>query len=508
MRNIFYALLLIMGLTACSESFLNNPPEDQIVVDNFFKTDDQLYSSGAALYGYPWFFVNEKFLLCMENYAGNAIGDYSDIRQFSNLNILEGNQFATEGWDGLYNVIGTANALLNNIETKVGPDVSESAIETVKGEAYFMRATAYFYLVRIWGAVPIIHSMSQYKPDMQIHRNKVADVYSFIIKNFEMAQSRLPEKPWTKDKGRVTSVACQAMLAEVYLTMKNYPKAKEMAENVLKSPDYGLLDNYSDVFHPRNNNSRESIFALQWVGIADWGFKNTNQAYLAAAAKITGAGDGWGTFVPSIDLQKAFEPGDLRKHATVMMPGDFYPELVTEENGFTVPPTGLTTALAGFRKYVVGSVKEWPAVGFMQTDQNTYIMRYADVLLIHAEAILAAGASTSDANALKSFNTVRKRAGLVAKTSITFDDIIKERRVELAVEAKYWFDLARMDRTKAKSIIAAQERGEYIDRDITKLNSKKLTADDSDFLFPIPGSEKDFNPLLKEEPVDFDFSTL
>nr|WP_320117421.1 RagB/SusD family nutrient uptake outer membrane protein [uncultured Marinifilum sp.] len=507
MKNKIFILLLLFLSASCSESFLENAPEDSLVVDNYYNTNEQVMSAGAPLYGYPWFYFNEKFLICIgDNYSGNSTGTYSDIAQFTLFSVNQGNQFATEGWDALYNVIATANTLIYNLETKVSGDVDEDVIEEVKGEAYFMRATAYFYLVRTWGAVPIIYTMDQYNADTEIYRNTVEDVYTFILNDYNRALSRVPIQRSDSESGRVTQTACNAMMAKVYLTLEDYTNAKTKAELVINSGVHGLLENFGDVFHPSNNNSRESIFALQWVANQGWGYQNPNQAYLAASPKLTNAGDGWGTFQPSIDFQNAFEDGDLRKHETIMEPGDFYSDLVTSEGGYTVPESGMTSTIAAWRKYVVGSKDEWENVGFMSTDMNTYIMRYAEVLLIHAEAILGTNASTSDSNALESFNAVRKRAGLDEKSSITFDDILQERRVEFAVEGKYWYDLARMDRTKALAIISNQERGDYVDGNYNDIITRKVTPSAGDFLLPIPGSEADLNPLLLEEPVPFDFN--
>jgi starch-binding outer membrane protein, SusD/RagB family len=131
-------------------------------------------------------------------------------------------------------------------------------------------------------------------------------------------------------------------------------------------------------------------------------------------------------------------------------------------------------------------------------DNNTYIMRYADLLLIHAEAVLAGGASTSDASALASFNAVRSRAGLPSLGTITFDDIFKERRLELCFEGDYWFDLGRIPRAQAIAIMAAQNRG-------NREFEEHFIPEEKDFLIPYPDNEVSKNPLLLEPPVPYTF---
>ncbi|WP_147676109.1 RagB/SusD family nutrient uptake outer membrane protein [Algibacter pacificus] len=505
LNKIILIFILLLAIS-CSENFVEQSPEDAITVDNFFNTDQQVLSSGSPLYGYPWFYFNEKFLITIGDlYAGNAIGSYSDLAQFENFTVNGSNQFANEGWDSLYNVIANANVLIHNLETKVGTNVSQDIIDKVMGEAYFMRATAYFYLVRIWGAVPIIYSVDQINSKEPIYKNKIEDIYSFLINDYEKANSLLPEIWDTNNLGRVTKSACDGMLAKVYITLKDYTNANSYTTKVITSNMYSLLPNYEDLFNPIYNNNAESIFALQWVACGDWGYQNANQAYLAASPKLTQVGDGWGTFQPSIDLINAYENGDLRRYRTIMEPGNFYPELVTAEGGYTVPDDGMTSTLAGFRKYIVGSPDEGN-VCFMSTDVNTNILRYADILLIHAESILATSDSTTDQGALDAFNAVRTRAGLDPKTEITLSDIFNERRIEFVVEGDYWFDLIRRDRTEAINILSNQERGVYQDRDINTIASKKVTPSQSSFLLPIPSAETAKNPLLLEDPVAFDFN--
>lgn len=123
---------------------------------------------------------------------------------------------------------------------------------------------------------------------------------------------------------------------------------------------------------------------------------------------------------------------------------------------------------------------------------NSYMMRYAELLLIHAEAILGSQTgSTTDANALKSYNAVRKRAGLAPKTAITFDDIFRERRAELACEGDYYFDLGRLPFSQAKAILEAQNRGD-------KQNEKHITISASNLLLPYPADDLIKNPKLTE----------
>lgn len=515
MKNfkIYITLLLVVFFASCSKDFLEIAPEDQITTDNYYNTDEQLLTGGAALYNRPWFLFNEKFVLCLDVYAGNASGDYVDIAQFNKFAVFAANQFTTEGYQSLYSVIAYSNSLLDIVENKTGEDVSQEAKKWSQGEALFMRSVAYYFLVRTFGAVPIFENINSYGTDVPVYKNKVEDVYTLIKRDLAKAADLLPLAWSEANAGRATKGAANGMLAEVYLTLGDYANAKTYADKVINSGIYSLMPSYGDIFHPSNNNCNESVFELQWASPPQgehWFYTNTHQAYLAAAGKLTGTGDGWGTFIPCLDLIREYEDGDLRRYHTIMEKGNFYPDLVTSEGGFTVE-NPLTANYAGFRKYIVGSANEWPSVNFMNTDVNTHILRYAEVLLIRAEAILGNNASTTDPTALADINAVRERAGLPALTSITLDDILHERRVELPIESgDRWFDLARIDRAKANQILSNTDRAYLADRNDPESGSegggKFITPSESDYLLPLPQVEIDINPLLLEEPKAYDFN--
>lgn len=510
--KILTIFVFLVFLSACSKDFLDIAPEDRITTDNYYNNDKQLLTGGAALYNRPWFYFNEKFVLCMDVYAGNANGDYVDIAQFNKFAVFAANQFATEGYQSLYSVVAYANSLLDIVENKAGSSVTDEAKEWTKGEALFMRSLAYFFLVRTWGEVPILEDISTYGTDVPVYKNRVEDVYTLIVRDLQVAAELLPLAWSESDAGRATQGAANGVLAEVYLTIGDYANARTYADKVINSGQYSLMPNYGDIFHPANNNCAESIFELQWVSPPQgehWFYTNTHQAYLAAAGKLTGTGDGWGTFIPSNDFIGAYEDGDLRRHSTIMERGNFYPELATADGGFLVE-NSLSNNSAGFRKYIVGSANEWPSVNFMNTDLNTHILRYAEILLIRAEAILGANSSTSDPVALADINAVRGRAGLPALTSITLDDILQERRMELVIEsADRWFDLARISRTKAIEILSNTDRAFLADRDDptsgTEGGGTFITPSEQDFLLPLPQVETDINPLLLDAPLAYDF---
>jgi hypothetical protein len=506
MKSIYKFLVLFtitIAIGACSNDFLEQPVQDTIVSDNFYQTDDQLLTATAALYGRPWFYYNDKFRWAMgDSYAGNAVGSFQDLVQFVNFSMNPNNTFMIEGWESYWVVVTVSNSVLTAIEENLGQDVTDDIKNSAKGEALFMRAIAYFHLARLWGPLPILDKVT-IDTNNPLQKNTVESMYRFIREDLEMAAELLPLQQ--NDKKRVGKTAAWSYLAKLHLTQKNYDEALRYSELVINSGIHALEENYQDQFINPNFESpnNESIFALQWfVNCSLWGTQNTNQAYFAASGTLTKSGDGWGTCQPSIDLQRAYESGDSRRFWTLMDPGNFYEELDTANGGFQVPNSGLTTTLAGFRKYIAGSPDEYgSSVCFMRTELPTHMMRYAEVLLIQSEAILKDAPFTTAPKALNAINTVRRRAGLPVKTVITLDDILQERRIELALENKYWFDLQRIDRTKAIAIISNQERGININNSPSEVSTNKVVPSESDFLFPIPSGDSDF--LSDEDPVDY-----
>ena len=504
--------LSLMVTTSCKQDFLNQTPKSAITIDNFFQNKEQVLASTAALYGFPWFNFNDKALLAMGDIMGGNVHTYdSQFQAFMLFSVQPANPRIAEAWASLYKVIGMSNTLIKLIPEKATANVKKEDVNAAIGEAKFMRALSYFYLTRLWGPVPIVEDSQLATGDANINRNRPEDVYKLIIKDLQFAEANC--QPNKSSDGRVSIWTAKALLAKVYLYQKDFLNARTKAEEVINSGQYNLMDDYADCFKQLKNNNAESVFALQWKANADaWGIQNTAQAYLAPYGEgIVETGDGWGSVVPSIDLVGVFQKNDKRKKPSIMSAGDLYPELISKANpkGYIYPATRLISpSKTNFRKYIVGAP---PANGgtdgdvfFMKTSLNTNILRFAEVYLIAAEAIMGTGTNTSDTKAVSYFNKVRTRAGLASAQTITFDDILQERRIELAGEGDYWYDLCRIDRAKAIDIISKQERGNYYDL-TSNPESRKITPTVKDFLMPIPQSESDRSPKLLEEPIPYVF---
>ena len=190
-----FAVTALMLLAGCKKDFFNRPPEDNITVDNFYQTNDQVIASTNALYGAPWFGYNGKVSWSITELAGGNGRTYSsDVINFSNFSVTPDNFELTAAWNSLYTVVAQANALINTLPTKVPKTVDSAIVSNALGEAHLMRALAYFHLVRIYGNVPIIENSADYISNFQLNTNPIVDVYKFIVNDLLYAESQLYAK--------------------------------------------------------------------------------------------------------------------------------------------------------------------------------------------------------------------------------------------------------------------------------------------------------------------------
>jgi hypothetical protein len=510
----------------------------------YYQTTDEVTSSTDILYAAPWFGFNGKaFLAIGDLQSGNARcypGTDGEFDAFFNFSEGNATLAVQSTWNSLFTVVAQANALLNTLPGAVPSSVPSAVVNNALGEGHLMRAAAYFYLVRLYGNVPIITNPTSQVTNFQtVNTNYVTDVYKFMVNDLQFAEANCTKG--VASTGHASSGSASALLAKVYLYEQDYADAQKEAEKVINSGEFGLMGldfggGYVNLFETAYNNNKESIIALQWTSNGGYGFGNQIQSVIADGENgnyLTGTGDGYGELGPTWDLQDAFRnAGDtIRRHGCIMLPGEYYAELHKATGGYTTPyAVDEQSTHAGMKKYVVGTPADNNGSSAAQaTSNNTYIMRYADVYLIEAEAILGqssattaghgidTNATTSDATALKYLNLVRKRAGLAAKTSFTYRDLLKERRLEFAIEGEFWYDLQRIDgfnsstHPVAQAIIVKQNRGDSSGpgtppyyTDYTR-NVQNIPAANSAFLLPIPATDVAADPNLTKPPVHYKF---
>lgn len=539
------ALLSVVTISSCKKSFFDRTPQAAITVDNYYKSTQEVQASTNALYSVSWFgWCGKSGWAITDLASGNGRGGSSDIVNFFNFSVTSGNSQLESAWNSLFTVVAQANAVINTLPTKVDPSVPQAVVNNALGEAHLWRALAYFHIVRTFGPVPIIENSADYIQNYQVNTAPIPDIYKFMVNDLKFAEANLaPMMRSGYGTGRVSSGSASALLAKVYLYMQDYPNAKLEAQKVISSGEFKLYGTditgktYNDLFLTENNNNEESVIALQWAKTGSYGEGNPQQAAFAYNG-ITLTGDGYSLLAPTFDLQDLYQSGDKRRKATIMLPGDFYPELHKSDGGYTFPLTASPNSVhAAVKKYVVGSPADNGGFGGRQAaPNNTYMMRYSEVYLILAEAIMNGASTSTDINALNAINKVRNRAGLGNLTTINrnylvpnpaaavagaptqtpsmliVDDILNERRRELAFENDFWFDLGRVDgfnvtnHPRAIALIAQQDRGgSNNDSPPKRYGDGYVTITNKDFYFPYPAAETNANPKLLQAPVPYTF---
>lgn len=507
------ALCVLLTLSAsCSEDYLDRPTQDGYVSDNFYTSDEQVQRTTYGMYGRMWApFFTKCFFALSEMSSGNCWSnvDGNEVIQFK---LTSDSYILSDPWRSCFGVIAQSNDLINNLNNNAKAGVSPDVIKNTIAEAHFFRAISYFYLVRLFGPVPIIEDNLALAKNPLVNNNRIEDVYKFIENDLKYAAANLKAKVRARGASSenvfISQGTAEAFLAKIYLYQKDYPNAKTMAEKVINSGEFGLVPNYSDLFLTSKNNNEESIYSWQWSGAVNE-YQAGNPSNVQYGLEILNNASYGAVYVPSNDIQEAFETGDVRRKESYMIYGDTYPGMQGDGVvGFTLDKTKYPNALdatgAAVKKYVVGEAtgETGPADNWASMSNCNYIMRYADLLLIHAEAIMAGANETNNAAAKASYNLVRKRAGLSeldANTPLTHTGLFHERRVEFAFEGEYWYDLGRLPRAEAIEIISKQDRGSDYE------GVKHYTPVETDFIFPKPANDVRKNPKLKEAPVPYVF---
>lgn len=519
-NKIVIILLLGAAIAGCKKSFLDRPSTSQISSANFYKTPADLRLATANLYGgSPWWqWQNGALLPFGDALSGTTFYSYyGDMMQLYTRTITGQNGIVSSGWTGLYNVIAQCNMVINAINQQASAAIPAVNRNQALGEARFIRAVAYYHLAVYWGAVPIITDNTKLVTNPLLNRNIVSDVYKFVAKDLTFAAQNLP---LTDQTGRVTTWSAQGMLGKVYLTMAGLGKngsrdqalldsAKKYAGNVCKNSGLSLLPNYYNLFKTQYNDNQESLFALQWAAGVGYGFGNDWVTYSPSNNINPQKNGAWSPLQITWDLYQMYSPKDtVRRKATIMLTGDYYPDLDAADGGYTA--TGIC-----MKKHIVGNEKDnnAPTMTIWSSPEHNAILRLADVYLVYAEAILGNNASTADGDALNYFNQVRKRAGVDPAPILTADTILRERRVELAFEGQYWIDLVRLsyyNPAKAVNLINNQKRFTFtydpktrIAKPDTTTAVATLPATISAFTLQIPASEVTTDPKLAQPPVPY-----
>ena len=475
MKNILLISIISIGLmftfTSCEEDYLSPDPTSAVGASAYYSTEAELETGVINMYdgiqgvnALADTDVNLNHSVQFEYYLTEMRSDNTrtknsegEAAQFESYTIESTNGIVIDYYRSMYNIIFRANTVLENL----GVASSERAAQ-FEGEAKFVRAFAYFNLVRLFGDVPLVDRViTPQDTDIQFTRVASSTIYNLIVSDLQTAASVLDDSY----KTRASKSGAQALLAKVHLTIGNHAEAKTLCESVMNA-GFSLEPEFKDVFYSEGNN--EVIFAVGYVGDDTRDSQSFSTEWLNAVGRTAGVNYVTNEAVAFLDEKGGNRTAySYRQDAIQAEQNQVIKYLPNGDSSLDIGSTSSDPTLAG---------NDW------------IVIRYADVLLMHVEATMAGGASTADAGAVASFQAVRDRAGLTDMvSSISKQELLDERRAELAFENHRFFDLVRFG-------VAAD-----VLSDFSANNGYSFSG--TDLLLPIPQREINLsNGLLTQNP--------
>ncbi|MFZ5938988.1 MAG: RagB/SusD family nutrient uptake outer membrane protein [Bacteroidota bacterium] len=473
-RLALYALLLLGLMTGCEES-LNFEVKDNLTLDNYFVSEDDAFGAVMSVYDAlgDVDLYKSKFWLIQDIASDdcNALSTWNDpaAHQFDQYTLQANNTYTTGIWRASYQLIARANLAVTRIP---GVDMDETAKAKLLGEARFLRALSYFNLVRLFGDVPLVLKPETDISKYLVPRNASDTVYRQIIDDLSYAAGVLPVSYVPMYKGRATKGAALGILAKVYLTLGEWEDAVTAIEDLQDLHVYSLWGDFQDNFREANKNGKESLFEVQFFsGVT----LENSQIVISGLPSIYAFPAGVGIILPTEDLLNSFEEGDHRYEVT------FFDEYF----------------YFGWNRFEPHIWKYWDQDVYAasetgQSGANFPVMRYAEVLLMYAEALNELNHGPTQ-EAYDAVNEVRGRArngndtvlpDLAGLDYAAFREaVLKEKRCETVNEGQRWFDLVRT--------------GNLVDY-VKRAKGDKANPQDFNMMFPIPQRERDLNPNLTQ----------
>ena len=480
--NLIEIALLGFSFSSCSD-FLEQNPQTDLSENDFYKTADDILSAVNGVYSSlqegdiygNWYVFGE---IPSDNTRNQLSGSVTTQNEFDQFYIDTQNSMIANFWKAAYKVINRTNTVLGRID---GIEINTELANRYKLECKFIRALMYFNLVRVYGDVPLVLKEISISESYDILREPKENVYNQIIADLKEAQD-LPVSYSTAEDGRATQGAAKALLANVYMTLHKYAEAETILAEIINSGRYSLLENtpgslnidgYKNVFSPVNHNSKEGIFEIQFLkgGYGEGSNYANNFAPENSGTNVVAVGGTGGNNIPEMDIYNAYEEGDLRRDFSMSL--GYYDN---RKNNEWVES-----------RYVC----KFMDVPYQNNDaSNNYpVIRYADVILMYAEALNQNGKT---AEACKYLNMTRRRGFGYQTTETSPVDlqttdkaqfalmVEQERRVELAFENHRWFDLIRTGRA------------------VEVMRSKGFSLNETNLICPIPQKQIDVNPKLTQ----------
>lgn len=459
------------------DTYFTKPQHAQAVVDATYAAMRTPLESGFG--GGAWTMVEFA-----TGQAGTDLGQAVDAYYVKDLKNTSDNSFGQTIWTAYYRGIANANLAIDKIP---GIQMDETQAKKLIGEAHFLRAWYYFQLVRMFGNIPLVTKVVDLQSDqLKPAPAKPDEVYNLIVEDLKSAETS--GLGWTDVSGRVSLGAVKSLLASVYLTMAGYPLQKGAeyytlaagkAKEVIDANSFSLFGSYDDLHNPAKKNTGENIFMIQYktqVIPSNWQvliipYNKNISAYSAETGGI----------YPTLSFVQSYAAGDLRTKEKQF----FFTQFTSESN------RGQVVDLGGYFLYKLFDTDA--QTGSASSDLNWPLIRYAEVLLLYAEAANEVNGPTADA--YKAVNDIRQRAQLPPLAGLSKEQfreaVWKEKNYELCFENKNWFDMVRTRKVLNES---TRKMEDFVGHKF----SYGPVLTERELLFPIPTAEVRNNPNLKQ----------
>lgn len=455
--------------------------------------------------------------------GGGSTTDMGDAYDIENWRTTDQNSLLLNFYRAQYQGIGRCNLALEYIEKMeigIDEDFTPEMKNRLLGEIHYLRAYYYFRLVRVFAGVPMPLKVLRSSEDWGLPRASVDEVYTQILTDLEFANANL----WLKSKyadadmGRATKGAAQAMLMKVNLYMASsywqkynltksaaecYTDAKAWGDSIITSGEYTLCPNYEDNFTVAGENGPESVFEIQYAEVAwgdygeGFGFTAGSFTQILMRSRNSEIGGGWGFDHPTQNLYDEFEAGDPRRDVAILIPGTAIAPTYQEQSDERYAGNNMVNNKYGMYRdpeAIGGGFGKW-SLHASRGPLNNKQIRYADVLLMYAEACLG----VNDPGTAKTYiDQVRDRVGLGPCATADNATLRHERRCELAMEGHRWFDLVRWEGVDGNGLKAHMDAYKATETPEAQSYMNEFVAGKHE-IFPIPQEERQLNPTPMDQ---------
>ena len=522
---------LSLGFSGCKNYLTEIEPGTTLLEDFFTSTDAAVQNVTGCytplLWEYNKTYFSEWFIGDIASddalKGGGNTTDMSDAYDIENWRTTDQNTLLLDFYRANFQGIGRCNLALEYIgKAKVGMDAdfTQEMKNRLLGEVHFLRAYYYFRLTRVFAGVPMPLKVLRSSDEWGMPRASVNELFEQMIRDLEEANKGL----WLKsgypaaDMGRATKGAAQAMLMKVNLYMASpywqqygitktpaecYRDAKAWGDSIMASGEYDLCPDYEDNFTMAGENGIESVFEIQYAEVA-WGDYGEGFGYTAGSftqiltrSRNSEIGGGWGFNHPTKNLYDEFEDGDPRREVAILIPGTAVVPSYQAQSDETYLGNNMVNNKYGMYRdpeAVGGGYGKW-SLHASRGPLNNKQIRYADVLLMYAEACLGLG----DAGTAKTqIDRVRERVGLSPLNEATVAALRHERRCELAMEGHRWFDPVRWQGGNGNGLKAHMDAYKATETADAQHHMQEFVAGKHE-IFPIPQEERQLNPTPMDQ---------